>query len=45
MPELPEVETVKEILKPKLINQKILNIKVFYNEMIEYPEVEQFKKV
>ncbi len=44
MPELPEVETVKEILKPKLINQKILNIKVFYNEMIEYPEVEQFKK-
>ena len=28
MPELPEVETSKEYLKPFLLNSKILNIKI-----------------
>ena len=28
MPELPEVETVKETLKKKLLNKRIKNIKV-----------------
>lgn len=44
MPELPEVETVKNTLKPKLINKKITNIKIYHNNIIEYPEVETFSK-
>lgn len=44
MPELPEVETVKEVLKRKCINQKIKNVDVFYPKMIEYPDVDVFKK-
>ena len=44
MPELPEVETVKETLKKKILKQKIIDIKVLYPEMIEYPDVLTFKK-
>ena len=44
MPELPEVETVKETLKRKILNQKIINVEVFYPKMIEYPNQEEFKK-
>lgn len=44
MPELPEVETVKNTLKPKLINKKITNIKLYHNNIIEYPDIEIFKK-
>ena len=29
MPELPEVETVKETLKPRLIGKKIYNVKIY----------------
>ena len=32
MPELPEVETVKENLKKRLINTKINDVKVLYNK-------------
>ena len=42
MPELPEVETVKNGLKPKLINKKITDIKIYHNNIIEYPDVETF---
>lgn len=44
MPELPEVETVKETLKRKILNQKIIGIKVLYPQIIEYPSVQELKK-
>lgn len=42
MPELPEVETVKNTLKRKVLNKKILFSKVLYKGIIEYPEVDEF---
>ena len=44
MPELPEVETVKETLKQKLIGKKILNVNIYHNNIIEYPKIEVFKQ-
>jgi len=44
MPELLEVETVKNTLKPKLINKKITDIKIYHNNIIEYPNIEIFSK-
>lgn len=44
MPELPEVETVKNKLKEKLLNKKITDINILYNNIIEYPSIEDFKK-
>lgn len=35
MPELPEVETVRNVLKKKVLNKKIKNVNVFYEKMIE----------
>ncbi|NLM63555.1 MAG: DNA-formamidopyrimidine glycosylase [Mollicutes bacterium] len=43
MPELPEVETVKEVLKTKILNKKIVDVKIFYEKTIEYPKVDEFK--
>ncbi len=42
MPELPEVETVKESLKLRLKGKKILNSRVIYDNIIAYPNVEDF---
>ncbi len=42
MPELPEVETVKETLKKQLLNQKILDVVVNYSPIVEKPSVEEF---
>ncbi len=42
MPELPEVETVKEALKAKLINKKIIGINILYDNIIAYPSKEKF---
>ncbi len=42
MPELPEVETVKETLKTKLIGKKIEQVFVYHNNVVEYPEVDLF---
>lgn len=42
MPELPEVETVKETLKLKLIGKKIKDVKVYYDGIIAYPNIEEF---
>lgn len=42
MPELPEVETVKETLKLKLIGKKIKDVKIYYEGIIAYPEVKEF---
>lgn len=42
MPELPEVETVKESLKARLIGKKIKSVKVLYDNIIEYPLKQDF---
>lgn len=44
MPELPEVETVRKQLKLRLIGKKISKIDVRYNDIIEYPNVDEFQK-
>ena len=42
MPELPEVETVKEVLKKQVLNQKILDVAVNYPKMIENMDYLEF---
>lgn len=44
MPELPEVETVKETLKKIVLGKVITGVKINYNNIIEYPKVDDFKK-
>ena len=44
MPELPEVETVKNTLKRLVLNKKIIKTDVFHNNIIASPNVEEFKK-
>lgn len=44
MPELPEVETVKETLKKKILGKKIIDVRILYPKIIEYPSVSVFKK-
>ena len=43
MPELPEVETVKEKLKKELLHKKINSVKVFYEGIIA-SDLDSFKK-
>lgn len=42
MPELPEVETVKEVLKRKVLNKTIKSVLVRYSGIVESPSVEDF---
>lgn len=42
MPELPEVETVKNSLKQRVIGKKIKNVKIYYENIIEYPNRNTF---
>ena len=44
MPELPEVETVKEALKNKVLNKKIKDVKIYYSKIVEYPTNDEFIK-
>ena len=44
MPELPEVETVKNTLKRQILGKKIISVDVLYN-MIDKPDVDLFKKL
>lgn len=44
MPELPEVETVKETLKRLILNETIKKVDVRWNPIIAEPDVETFKK-
>lgn len=44
MPELPEVETIKETLKQKLLKRKIVGISIRYPKLIEYPSSKEFEK-
>lgn len=45
MPELPEVETVKETLKTKIIGEKIKAVDVFYESMIDEVSRCDFKEL
>lgn len=45
MPELPEVETVKETLKNKILNEKIVSVDVFYENMIDESSRSDFKEL
>ena len=42
MPELPEVETVKNSLKNYVLNRKILKVDVLYKGITNYPSVKEF---
>ncbi len=44
MPELPEVETVKETLKRKVLNKTIKEVVIRYSGIIESPSVDEFSK-
>lgn len=44
MPELPEVETVKEGLKRKILGRKIVDCQVRWDNIIEYPDKDKFIK-
>ncbi len=44
MPELPEVETVKNGLIKKVLNKKITNCKILYHGIIAYPDKDTFTK-
>ena len=43
MPEIAEVETVRNTLKKRILNKKITNVEVFYEPMIE-SDIKSFKK-
>ena len=36
MPELPEVETVKETLKRRLIGNRIIDVSIYHDNIIVY---------
>jgi len=44
MPELPEVETVKNTLKRLILNEKILDVDIYHNNIIASPSVDEFKE-
>ena len=44
MPELPEVETVKESLRKRLLKKRIMEATIYYDNLIAYPDVASFKK-
>lgn len=44
MPELPEVETVKETLKKQILDSKITGLNIYYENIIEYPTSVEFKE-
>lgn len=43
MPELPEVETVRKILKRELVGSKIIGVKLYYDNLIAAPISDDFK--
>lgn len=44
MPEIAEVETVRNTLKKQILHKRIKNVKILYAKMIE-SDVEEFKKI
>ena len=45
MPELPEVETVKETLKNQILGEKIVSVDVFYEQIIDEGSRDMFKEL
>jgi len=45
MPELPEVETIRQTLKQLVVGETITSIQVNYENIIKYPHVEEFKHI
>ena len=43
MPELPEVETIKNELTPHVIGRKIIGVDVFWDGMVKQPAVNEFR--
>ena len=43
MPEIAEVETVRNVLKKQILNKKIIDVKILYTNMIE-SDLNEFKK-
>ena len=44
MPEIAEVETVRNTLKKRILNKKIINVNIIYPKMIE-SDIKDFKKI
>jgi len=44
MPELPEVETVKNTLKKQILNKTIALSNIYWNNIIAFPKPEEFKE-
>ena len=44
MPELPEVETVKNALKRQVLNKKIKLANIYWDNIIAFPKSEEFKE-
>ncbi len=44
MPELPEVETVKNTLKKQILHKKIIASKIYWDNIIAYPSPKEFKR-
>lgn len=44
MPELPEVETVRRTLRPKLVGHTLTGVEVFWPKAVRYPGLEAFRE-
>jgi formamidopyrimidine-DNA glycosylase len=44
MPELPEVETIKNELSPHVIGRKITGVDVFWDKMVRQPKIPEFRE-
>ena len=42
MPELPEVETVRQIVEPQVAGKRILSVEIRNPQVIAHPEAEEF---
>ena len=43
MPELPEVETIKNELSPHIVGRSIVGVDVFWDRMVRQPSVQDLK--
>lgn len=44
MPELPEVETIRQIIAPQIVESKIGTVEVLHDQVIAHPDIESFGK-
>ena len=42
MPELPEVETIRRIIEPQIVDKTIISAAVLNEQMIAYPDCDSF---